>query len=87
MAGVSVRILKERTGSEQIVRAMPNAAATIGRSYTPWFVSGQMVPGVKDKVQGLFESCRTADEVPTEADIDYLTGLTGSGPRASSAAS
>lgn len=37
MAGAPVRILSERTGAERVVRAMPNAAARIRRSYTPWY--------------------------------------------------
>ena len=37
MAGVSSQTLARRSRSERIVRAMPNAAVEIGRSYTPWF--------------------------------------------------
>lgn len=80
MAGVSMETLRLRTGSDRIVRAMPNAAAEIGRSYTPWFGSDGVSPDEKAFVQALFESCGTADEVETEAAIDYLTALSGSGP-------
>jgi pyrroline-5-carboxylate reductase len=80
MAVVPVGTLRVRTRSERIVRAMPNAAAEIGRSYTPWFAADAVSAAEKDFVQALFETCGTADELPREADIDYLTGLTGSGP-------
>ncbi len=80
MAGVSMETLSARTGSERIVRALPNAAAEIGRSYTPWFCSGAVSADDKALVQALFESCGTADEVEAEAAIDYLTALSGSGP-------
>jgi pyrroline-5-carboxylate reductase len=80
MAGVPVATLRVRTRSEHIVRAMPNAAAGIGRSYTPWFAADAVSAVEKDYVQALFETCGAADELPRETDIDYLTGLTGSGP-------
>jgi pyrroline-5-carboxylate reductase len=80
MAGVSMRRLRERTGAESLVRAMPNAAAEIGLSCTPWLAAEAVSADERRFVQSLFETCGTADEVGREADIDYLTGLTGSGP-------
>lgn len=80
MAGVPVRVLSERTGAERVVRAMPNAAARIRRSYTPWYASGSVPPAAKAQVQSLFGCCGLAEEVPSEDQLDYLTGLTGSGP-------
>ena len=80
MAGVSMERLAAHTRAERIVRAMPNAAAEIGRSYSPWYCSGAVTPDDKAFVQALFESCGAADEVETEAAIDYLTALSGSGP-------
>lgn len=80
MAGVSVETLKRRTKSDRVVRSMPNAAAEIGRSYTPWFAAGAVSETDRLFVQALFGCCGTADEVPLEAHLDYLTGLSGSGP-------
>jgi pyrroline-5-carboxylate reductase len=80
MAGVSMETLRTKTRSERVVRAMPNAAAEIKRSYTPWFCSDAVSVADRAIVQALFESCGKADEVATEADIDYLTALSGSGP-------
>lgn len=80
MAGVPVAALAARTGAARIVRAMPNAAAEIGKSYTPWFASDGAGAADKELVGQLFDTCGTTDEVFSEADIDYLTGLTGSGP-------
>jgi pyrroline-5-carboxylate reductase len=59
---------------------MPNAAAEIKRSYTPWFCSDAVSKEDSAFVQALFETCGTADEVGSEAEIDYLTALSGSGP-------
>jgi pyrroline-5-carboxylate reductase len=59
---------------------MPNAAAEIGRSYTPWIASENVSTADKAFVQAIFETCGVAAEQRNEADINYLTGLTGSGP-------
>lgn len=80
MAGVSLATLQAATGAQRIVRAMPNAACEIARSYTPWHGLPAVSADDRAFVQALFESCGTADAVPCEADIDYLAGLSGSGP-------
>jgi pyrroline-5-carboxylate reductase len=80
MAGVSVEAIRLQTGAQRIVRAMPNAAAQIARSFTPWFSTPAVTAAERIFVQKLFETCGTADAVSTERDIDYLSGLTGSGP-------
>jgi pyrroline-5-carboxylate reductase len=79
MAGVSLVTLIERTGSRRVIRAMPNAAAQIGQCYTPWFATEQVTAADKAFTQSMFEACGSADQVFSEADLDYLTGLVGSG--------
>lgn len=80
MAKVPIVALAAATGSNRIVRAMPNAAASVGRSYTPWCA----MPGLSAEdcafVQRLFSACGVSDEIEDESQIDYLTALTGSGP-------
>lgn len=80
MAGVTLQTLRERVGADRLVRSMPNAAAEIGLSYTPWHAAPEVPREDRAFVQSLFETCGKADEVGSEADIDYLTGLAGSGP-------
>lgn len=80
MAGVPVADLAAATGSDRVVRALPNAAATVGHSYTPWCASPAVTDDDRAAVRAVFEACGTADEVPREADIDYLTGHSGTGP-------
>ncbi|MEX6503621.1 pyrroline-5-carboxylate reductase family protein [Pseudomonas zhanjiangensis] len=79
MAGVSLDTLVARTGSRRVIRAMPNAAAEIGQCYTPWFASEQVSAADRAFTRAMFESCGSSDEVASEADLDYLTGLVGSG--------
>lgn len=79
MAGVTAHAIAEKTGAREVVRAIPNAAAAIQKSFTPWYA----VPGVSDAskqvVQKLFDTCGEGAEVPEEAHIDYCVGMTGSG--------
>lgn len=79
MAAVPASTIAERTGAEQVVRAIPNAAAGIRRSFTPWYATPPVPAESKRLVQALFEACGEAAEVPLEAHIDYCVGMTGSG--------
>lgn len=79
MAGVPAKRILERTGSEQVVRSIPNAAAAIRKSFTPWYATAGVSAENKKIVQGLFEACGDAAEVPMESYIDYCVGMTGSG--------
>lgn len=79
MAGVAARVITERTGADRVVRAMPNAAAAIGRSFTPWHASEGVTEVEKRLVQALFDACGEGAEVPLEAHVDYCAGMTGSG--------
>lgn len=80
MAGVSMATLARQLKTDRIVRAMPNAAAEIGRSYTPWVAADGVTASDRHFVSALMSSCGEEDEVATELHIDYLTGLSGSGP-------
>jgi pyrroline-5-carboxylate reductase len=79
MAGVPAHAIAERTGADEVVRAIPNAAAAIRRSFTPWYATPPVSTESKRLVQTLFEACGEAAEVPLEAHIDYCVGMTGSG--------
>ncbi|MCK0197206.1 NAD(P)-binding domain-containing protein [Ancylobacter sp. 6x-1] len=80
MAGVTIETLRARTGARRIVRTMPNAAATIGACFTPWFATPEVGPDDKARVQALLEACGSAGELGSEDEIDYVSGFTGAGP-------
>ncbi|SFU97994.1 pyrroline-5-carboxylate reductase family protein [Halomonas korlensis] len=80
MAKVPISTLARATGSERIVRAMPNAAAAVGHSYTPWYATPEVASDERGWVHRLLSTCGPSDEVKEEAQIEYLTALTGSGP-------
>lgn len=79
MAGVPARAISERTRADQVVRSLPNAAASIQKSFTPWFAVPHVSEENKRLVQALLETCGDADEVSQESHIDYCVGMTGSG--------
>jgi pyrroline-5-carboxylate reductase len=80
MAGVPLDELALRFKTDRVVRTLPNAAAEVRNSYTPWMGSQGVTANDRNVVRRILEACGAADEVKSEADIDYLTGLTGSGP-------
>lgn len=80
MAGIRLQQLAEAHQSSRVIRALPNAAAEVRHSYTPWIAAPGAGAGDKEVVRQIFGACGVEDEVGDEAAIDYLTGLTGSGP-------
>lgn len=80
MAGIRLHELAEGLGTQRVIRSLPNAAAQVGKSYTPWVAGVGVSDDDRAIARGILDACGTADEVETEADIDYFTGLTGSGP-------
>lgn len=80
MAGIRLADIGQRHGTRRVVRSLPNAAAEVARSYTPWIASGDATAQDRAAVRAIFAACGVEDEVTSERDIDYLTGLTGSGP-------
>lgn len=78
MAGVTVEDIRRRAGSTRVARALPNAAAEIGYSYTPYFRASSE-PQDGDIVSALFRSCGEVDAVASEEHIDYFTAMSGSG--------
>ncbi|MCB1446792.1 MAG: NAD(P)-binding domain-containing protein [Rhizobiaceae bacterium] len=79
MARVTMADITGRFGCDRLVRAMPNASAEQALSFTPWFASPAVTPLDRAFVSSFFSASGLARAVPNEPDIDYFTGLTGSG--------
>jgi pyrroline-5-carboxylate reductase len=80
MAGVSTALLARRLGTRRVVRAMPNLAATIGRSSTA--ITGPreaQEAGDLEFSRSLFATIGDVYDLP-ERLFDAFTGLSGSGP-------
>lgn len=80
MAGIPLSQLAAQLNTTRAVRALPNAAAEVAQSYTPWVASANVDDQDRSLVCRIFEACGTADEVASESDVDYFTGLSGAGP-------
>ncbi|PRD45343.1 pyrroline-5-carboxylate reductase [Phyllobacterium phragmitis] len=80
MAGIRLDQIATRHRTRRAVRALPNAAAEVAGSYTPWFASAGVSEADRAAVREIFSACGVEDEVRNESSIDYFTGLTGAGP-------
>lgn len=79
MASVTVDHLQRHTGARRVVRSIPNAAAAIGQSFTPWYASPDVTAADKHIVQQIFRACGRSAEVEKEAHVDYCSVMTGTG--------
>ena len=80
MAGIKAHAIMAQTSATAVVRAMPNAAVEIERSFTPWYCAGEVPAATRNLVQRVFECVGEAAEVQEEDFIDYLSALSGTGP-------
>jgi pyrroline-5-carboxylate reductase len=80
MAGVTLARLARATGANAVVRAMPNLGAAVGHGVTGWVASKNVTREQKQLVQKILSSTGIAFELRSEAAIDNLTALSGSGP-------
>jgi pyrroline-5-carboxylate reductase len=78
MAGVTLDQIHEDTGAHRVARALPNAAAELGFSYTPIYLQSDRA-GDLEIARAIFESCGRVDIVEREDHIDYFTAMSGSG--------
>lgn len=80
MAMVSLDDLATRFKAHRIIRAMPNAAAQKRLSFTPWLASPDATDADCAFTERFFNASGQTQQVTTEAELDYFTALTGSGP-------
>ncbi|OSQ45448.1 pyrroline-5-carboxylate reductase [Thalassospira sp. MCCC 1A01428] len=80
LAGPNLQTLKTHFGTNKMIRAMPNAGAEIGRSYTPWIATSDIHEADRTAVRQILQTFGIEDEVQDETLMDYLGGLTGTGP-------
>jgi pyrroline-5-carboxylate reductase len=80
-AGIPLAALGEGLpGGARIVRAMPNTPALVGAGATACCANGAASDDDRAIARELFRSVGTVWEAPSEAMLDAVTGLSGSGP-------
>ena len=80
MARVTADALASRFKASRIIRAMPNASAEQGLSFTPWFSTPAVAAEDEVFAEGFFACSGKTTRLKVESELDYFTALTGSGP-------
>jgi pyrroline-5-carboxylate reductase len=79
-AGKTLGFIERHLGEAAIVRAMPNTPAMIGRGVTGAFANARVSEAQRGLVHDLLKVSGPVEWVQTEADIDAVTAVSGSGP-------
>ena len=80
MAGIRSDALVRATGSERVVRAMPNTPALIGQGIAGLVASAAVSPAERADCEAVLAPTGRTLWVAREADLDAVTALSGSGP-------
>nr|WP_316655191.1 pyrroline-5-carboxylate reductase [uncultured Gellertiella sp.] len=79
-AGKTLAFMESHLGPASMVRAMPNTPAMIGRGVTGAYANQRVTVEQRQQVQSLLKVSGPVEWVGSEADIDAVTALSGSGP-------
>ena len=79
-AGIRTESISRWLDSEQVVRAMPNTPALIGKGITALFARAEVTPEQRSRVSQVMGTTGGVIWLDTEAQLDAVTALSGSGP-------
>jgi len=80
MAGIRSDAIAQATGSERVVRAMPNTPALIGAGIAGLFARAAVTAADRAAIETVLAPTGETLWVAHEADLDAVTALSGSGP-------
>lgn len=80
MAGVTLARISQATGASSLVRTMPNTPALVGQGMTGLFAAPAVTAAQRATVQALLQATGQLLWVDSEADLDSVTAVSGSGP-------
>ena len=80
MAGIRSAAIASATGSERVVRAMPNTPALIGRGVAGVFARPAVSAEDRERVEAVLAPTGELVWVDHEDALDAVTALSGSGP-------
>jgi len=80
MAGIRVQAIARATGSERVVRSMPNTPALIGQGIAGLFAMAQVTLDERLQIEQLLAPTGRSLWVEREEQLDVVTALSGSGP-------
>lgn len=79
-AGITLETLAAELGEGPIIRAMPNTPAAIGRGITAIVGNAAATPENMSLAEGLLQAIGETIRLESEAQMDAVTALSGSGP-------
>lgn len=79
-AGKTIASIEDHFGAAAVVRAMPNTPAMIGRGVTGAYANDRVTAAQRATVDTLLAVSGPVEWVETEAAIDAVTAVSGSGP-------
>jgi pyrroline-5-carboxylate reductase len=80
MAGIPTESLRQASGSERVVRAMPNTPALIGAGITGLYARAAVSDADRRAIEALLAPTGRSLWVASEDLLDVVTALSGSGP-------
>ena len=80
MAGIRSDAIVRATGTERVVRTMPNTPALVGEGMTGLFARAAASAADRAQVEAVLASTGRLMWVAREDDLDAITALSGSGP-------
>jgi pyrroline-5-carboxylate reductase len=80
MAGIGCAALVRASGSQRVVRCMPNTPALIGQGMTGLFALPDVTEAERQQVTALLAPTGQTLWVEQEVQLDAVTALSGSGP-------
>ncbi len=80
MAGIRSDTVARATGSERVVRAMPNTPALIGEGIAGLFARAAVTADDRAAIERVLAPTGQTLWVAQESDLDAVTALSGSGP-------
>jgi pyrroline-5-carboxylate reductase len=81
MAGVPLATLSDMLGDKlACIRTMPNTPAAIGKGMTGLYADAQTTPDQRGATEALLQAVGQTVWLDTEAAIDSVTAISGSGP-------
>lgn len=80
LAGATSRALTGHLGHAEVVRAMPNTPAQLGRGMTVWYATPETSPEQREWAGALLSALGAQIEVDDEKLVAMATAVSGTGP-------
>jgi pyrroline-5-carboxylate reductase len=80
LAGATTKALVGTLGHDQVIRAMPNTPARLGKGVTVWYATPGTTPEQREQAAALLAALGTQIEVDDEKMVAMATAVSGTGP-------